>query len=106
MSHNRSLPLHVHPEEDGCSEDALKAIDQAAVGLAVLVEAEGVKDLGGALEENNSILLPECECRYPDGDEAVLAEGQTELGMPGNLQGEFSIAALMKEHPFGWPFHW
>jgi hypothetical protein len=46
---------------------------------------------------HGTALLPEREGGNPDGDEAILAKGQTEIGMADNVKEEFSIAPSMNE---------
>ena len=69
------------PEEDGGGKKALEALNQASVIAAVLGKAEELEDLSGAFKMHRTALLPQGKGSHPDGDEAVLAEGQAEVGM-------------------------
>ena len=93
--------LIVGTEEDGRREDPLEALDDAAVVAAVFGKAEEVQHPGGTVEVDPPTLLVDRECRNPDGNEPVLAERQTELGMPCNLKKELPIAPRVGELTFG-----
>ena len=84
-------------EEDGRGKDALEALDDAAVIAAVLGKPEELQHLGGAFETYGAALLPEREGGNPDRDEAILAEGQAEVGMTYDVEEEISVAALVAE---------
>ena len=51
------------------------------------------------------VVLAEGDGCYPDGDETILAEGQAESWMSGDLKGEVAIAALVEQGAFWWAFH-
>ena len=61
-------------EENGCAEEPLEAIHEAAVVWAVFGKMEKVKHLGGRIEMELAGFLAQGERGHPDGDEAVLAE--------------------------------
>ena len=84
-------------EEDGRGKDALEALDDAAVIAAVLGKPEELQHLGGAFETYGAALLPEREGGNPDRDEAILAEGQAEVGMTYDVEEEVSVAVLVAE---------
>ena len=90
------------PKEDGGGEDTMEALHDAAIMAAVLGEAEEVEHLSGALETNDPALLLNGERRDPDGNETVLAEGQAELGVSGDVE-ESAVASRMNQPGRGWP---
>jgi hypothetical protein len=55
---------------------------------------EGSKD--NVVDESPAFLL-NSERRYPDGNEAVLAEGQAKFGVTGDIEKESAVAAGMSE---------
>ena len=64
---------------------------------AVLGEAEEVEHLSDALETNDPALLLNGERRDPDGNETVLAEGQAEFGVSGDVEEESAVASRMNQ---------
>ena len=53
------------------------------------------------MEMDCAALLAEGKCRHPDGDQAVLAERQAEVGVRDNLKDEIPVPALVNELAFG-----
>ena len=90
-------------EEDRRGKDTLEALHHAAIIAAVLGEPEELQHLSGACEMHGAALLPEGKGSNPDGYEAVLAKGQTEVGMADNVKEEPSVAPSMNELV---PWHW
>ena len=88
-------------EKDGGSKDALEALHHAPVIAAILGEPEELQYLGSAPETDGAVLLPEGERGYPNRNEAVLTERQTEVGMSENMKEEIPVAALVKELMLG-----
>ena len=85
------------PKEDGGGKDTMEALHDAAIMAAVLGKAEEVEHLSGALETNDAALLLNGEGRDPDGNETVLAEGQAEFGMSGDVEKELAVASRMNQ---------
>ena len=84
-------------EKDGGSKAALEALHHTPVVAAILGEAEELQHLRSAIEMDGAVLLPEGEGRHPNRNKAVLAEGQTEVGMSDDMKEEIPVAALVKE---------
>jgi len=80
-----SIWLIVCSEKDGGSKDSLECLDNPPVVTAVLCQVKKVEHLSGAVEANGATFLLYGERGYPDGNETVLAEGQTISWMPGNF---------------------
>jgi len=89
--------LIVASEKDGGRENALESLHDPVVALTVLEEAEKVEHLGGAVKSYNPAALTNGEGRHPNWNEAVLTEGQSELGMTEDLKEELSIASRVKQ---------
>jgi hypothetical protein len=96
-----SSRLIVGAEEDGRREDPLEALDDAAVVAAVFGKAEEVQHPGGTVEVDTPTPLLDSERRDSDGNQPVLAERQTKLGMACNLKKELPIAPRVGELTFG-----
>lgn len=86
-------------EEDGRGKNPLKTLYHSSVIATILGESEELQHLRGAIEMDRTALLPKGEGCYPDGDEAILAEGQAKIRMCDNLQEEFTVPALVKDLP-------
>lgn len=87
-------------EEDGGGEDALEAFDETAVVGSGFLEAEGFEHFAGGAEADGAAVLAEGERGDPDGDDAVLAEGEAEAGMAGEAEEEFAVLAGVFEGGF------
>jgi hypothetical protein len=85
------------PEEDRRREDAMEALHNSAIMAALLGELEEVQHLSGAFEVNDAAFLLNSERRYPDGNEAVLAEGRAKLRVASDIQKESSVAARVNQ---------
>jgi len=81
------------PEEDRRGEDAMEALHNSAVMAAVLGEPEEVQHLSGAFEVDDAAFLLNGERRYPDWNQAVLAEGQAEFRVAGDIEKESAVPA-------------
>jgi hypothetical protein len=90
-------------KEDRGSKDAMEALDYAAIMTAVLGEAEKVEHLGGALETYDPAFLLHSQRCYPDGYEAVLAKGEAEFGMAGDIEKEPPVAPRVNKPQPGRP---
>lgn len=85
------------PEEDRGSKDAMEALHNSAVMAAVLGEPEEVQHVSGTLEVHVPAFLLDGERRYPDGNEAILAEGQAEFRMAGDIEKESPVAPRVNQ---------
>jgi hypothetical protein len=79
----------------------LEALHHAPVIAATLGETEELQDLRSAIELDGAAILPEGERRHPNRNKAVLAEGQTKVGMPDDMKDETPVAALVRELMLG-----
>jgi hypothetical protein len=86
-------------EENRGFEDALKRGYQAAVLFSSPVHSERVEHLGGGSEPDRLVLLLNGQGRQEDRHDPVLPEGHPEGRMPGNLEHEVSVPALIQELP-------
>jgi hypothetical protein len=84
-------------EENGGTEEPLEALHEAAVVGAVFGKMEKVEHLGGRIEMKLAGFLPQGERGDPDGNEAVLSERQSEVGMGDDVEKEFAVAPAMDE---------
>jgi hypothetical protein len=69
------------PEEDSGGEDTFEPILDSPVVEAIGFKVEEVEDFGGTVEANSAGLLLEGERRNPNGDQPVLPERKTVVGM-------------------------
>jgi len=90
-------------KEDGGGENTMEALHDSAIMAAVLGEVEEVEHLGGAFETNDPALLLNGKRRDPDGNETVLAEGQAEFGVAGDVEKESAVASRMNQLGRGRP---
>lgn len=84
-------------EEDGRSEDAFKGRNQSPILLTALGHAERLEHLRGRPEPNSLAPLTDSQRRQENRNEAILAEGQAEIGVTGDLESEKAIAPLVNE---------
>ena len=91
------------PEEDRGGKDAMETLDDSAIMAAVLGQAEEVEHLGGAFETDDPASLLDGERRYPDGNEAVLAERAGQIRMAGDVEKEFAIPPRVSKLGPWWP---
>jgi hypothetical protein len=89
--------LFIGAEEDGGCKDALESLDNPPIVSAVLRQAEEVKNLGSAVEADDTAFLLDRECGYPDGNETVLAKGKAEAGVTRDIEEESPVASGMSE---------
>ncbi len=90
-----SIGVNLGAEEDRRCEDSLKALDDSPIMAVVGSEAEEIEHLEGSLKADGAAFLLHGESGYPNGDQAILAEGQTKLGVRRNLQKELSVPSRM-----------
>jgi len=97
-----STRLVVGAEEDGSGKDSLESLDDPPIVTAVLGQAEEVKDLGRALEADDTAFLPHGESGYPNGNEAVLTKGKAESRVTRDIEKELPVASGVSELVFRW----
>jgi len=83
IEERRGLRLIFGSEENGCAEEPPEAFHEGVVVWAVVGKMEKIEHLGGRIEMKLAGFLPQGERGHPDGDVAVMAEGQPEVGMVG-----------------------
>ena len=84
-------------EKNASREDALEPVHEPPVMETVLWQLQEFKHLGSAFEANGAAFLFHRERGNPYGDETVLAEGQTEIGMSNDFEEELPILAAMNQ---------
>ena len=62
-------------EEDGGCEDSLETLNDSPVVSPVGSEAEEIEHLKGSFKVDDAAFLLDGESGYPNGDQAILAEG-------------------------------
>jgi hypothetical protein len=62
-------------EEDGRCEDSLKALNHSPIMATVGSEPEEIEHLKGSVKVDGAAFLLDGESGYPNGDQAILAEG-------------------------------
>lgn len=95
LEHRSGGHLAVGPKEDRGAEDPLEGGNKPSVLRSALAEPEGVEHLSGGWEPDRGGLLPGRQSREEDRHESVLAPRQAVMGMPGDLQQESAISALV-----------
>ena len=90
------------PEEDGGSEDTFESVFDSAVVEAIGLEAEEGEHLGGALKADDPAFLFQGERCNPNGDEPVLTEGQTVVGVAEYLKEKFAAVPRVCQLIFQW----
>ena len=99
IRHDGSLALLLRPKEDGGAKDALKTLNDSVVVVSVLRQFEVVEHLGRTGKADHTTLLENGQGRNPNGDEAILAEGQTKTWMGDDLQKELAVLPTMNQLP-------
>ena len=89
-------------EENRGAEEPLEAFAEAAVVRAVFGKMEEVEHLGGRIEMELAGFLPQGESGHPDGEKAVLAEREPEVGMGDDMEKKSAIVPAMHELCGGW----
>jgi hypothetical protein len=90
-----SIGVILGAEKDGCCEDSLKALNNSPIMTTVGSEAEEIKHLKGSVKVDGAAFLLNGESGYPNGDQAILAEGQAKLGVRRDLQKKLSVPSCM-----------
>jgi hypothetical protein len=65
----------LRPEEDRRCEDSLKALNHSLIMATVGSEPEEIEHLKGSFKVDGAAFLLDGESGYPNGDQAILAEG-------------------------------
>ena len=85
----------VGAEEDRCCENSLEALNHPPVVATIGRKTEEVEHLKGGIKADDTASLLDSQGGYPYGDQSVLTEGQTILGMSGDLEKELSVPSGM-----------
>ena len=83
------------PEEDGGCKDTFESVFNSSVVEAIGLKAEEGEHLSGALKADDSVLLFEGERCDPNGDEPVLPEGQTIVGVTKYVKEKLAAVPRM-----------
>ena len=97
VDYGRRLRLQIRAEKDGGGEDALESRNHAAIMGAVFGQMKEVEDLRSRPKPHYAGLLSHRKGSDPDGDQAVLPEGEAEARMGGNLQKEPAVPSSMNQ---------
>jgi len=97
VEHQLAARFVISSKEHGGAKNSLKTFDEAAISLAVFEQAEKVEDVGCGSEMDDPAALANGQGGHPDGNEAVLTERQSKLGMAKHLKEEFSISSGVKQ---------
>jgi hypothetical protein len=89
------IRMILRAEEDGRCENSLKALDNSPIMATIRSEPEEIEHLKGSFKVDGAAFLLDGESGYPNGDQAILAEGQAKVGVRRNLQKEFSVSSPM-----------
>jgi hypothetical protein len=87
----------VRAEVDRRSEDALEGSDQSSVLLAARMHAKAFEHLSRSSESDRSTLLLDGESCEEDRNEPILAERNSEFGVPGDLKDKLSVPPLIQQ---------
>jgi hypothetical protein len=98
-----AVGLIFRPEEDCGSEDTFESLFDSPVVEAIGLKVKKGEHLGGTLESDDSALLFQGKRRNPYGDEPVLAEGQTVVGVAEYLKGKLATVPQMCQLIVQWP---
>jgi hypothetical protein len=70
-----SVGVILGAEEDGRREDSLKSLNNSPIMATIGSEAEEIEHLKGSFKVDGAAFLLDGESGYPNGDQAILAEG-------------------------------
>jgi hypothetical protein len=87
----------VGAEEDRGCEDSLEALNHPSIMTTIGSKTKEIEHLEGSIKADGTAFLLDSQGRYPYGDQAVLTEGQTKLGMSRNLEKELSVPSGMSQ---------
>ena len=90
-------------EENRSAEDALEAFDHAPIMATVFREMKELEDFCGGLKSHHAALLPDSQGGDPNGNEPVLAVGQSKIRVSDDVKGEFAVSPAMDLLCGGWP---
>ena len=85
----------VGAEEDRGCEDSLEALNHPTIMTTIGRKSEEIEHLDGSLKADGAAFLLDSQGGYPYGDQSVLTEGQTILGMSGDLEEVLSVSSRM-----------
>lgn len=91
------IRFSIGPEKDRGGKDSLETLDHSLVIPSVGREMEEAQHLGAMRKLHRAALLLYRQCRDPDGNEAILTEGQSVVRMGDNVKEEIAIAPAMDE---------
>lgn len=97
INHGSGPSLFFGSKENRGAEEPLETVDESAVVRAVFGEIEEVEHLGGRIEMDLAGFLPQRERGNPDGNEPILAERQTEIGIGNDMERKFAVAPTMDD---------
>ena len=83
-----------------------KPLYQSAVMRSILRQIKVFEDFGGGPKDHVPGLLSNSKCGHPDGDEPVLTERQSVLGVSGHLQPETAVSAGVPRSAGGGATDW
>ena len=106
LNNRSTFTLRVGAEEDGRPKDSLKRCDQTAILGAALLHGKRVEHLGSAIKCDPGSLLSDREGRKENWNQAILPPGESVARMPGDLQNELAVPALVQEATGCRPFDW
>ena len=78
-----------------------KAATNRRYSLPPFCHSENIEHLCGRLETNGLALLLHSQCCQEYRDKAILAEGQAEIGMAGDLECEVAVPPLVHQDRTG-----
>jgi hypothetical protein len=96
VEHQLAIRFVISAKKHGGAKDALKTFHKTAIPFTVFEEVEEIENLGGGPEAHHAAALANGHSRHPNGNEPVLAVGQSELGVTEHLKEELSISSRVK----------
>jgi hypothetical protein len=87
----------VGSEKDGGGQRFAERLEPASGTGSALLHPEGVQHLGSAGRSDAARPLPVCQGCQEQWNEAILAPGQTVVGVPGDEEHELAIAAFVDQ---------
>jgi hypothetical protein len=101
-----SVGLVARSKENRRREDTLEAFHDAVVSFSIFEELEEVKHLARSAETDAPAPLAKSEGGHPNRNEAVLAKGKAEVGMPADLQEELAVLSCVDQLIVGRSAEW
>ena len=90
-------------EENRRAKDAFEAFDHAPIVATVFREMKELEDFCGGLKSHHAALLPDSQGGDPNGNEPVLAVGQSKIRMRDNVKEVLAVTPTMDLLGGGWP---